>query len=115
MKGVDSASLKEESFPVEVIFRNLERSQSIEEEAQRRAQKLYQLNHHIRNCRVTIELDGKHHQQGKKYDVRVDVMMPGKELVISHDQSNEDAYVALRDALDSAKRMLEDHTQKQRP
>jgi ribosome-associated translation inhibitor RaiA len=40
--------------------------------------------------------------------VRIDVTVPGREIVINHDH-DEDVYVALRDAFDAARRQLEDY------
>ena len=41
-------------------------------------------------------------------DVRIDIGVPGKEIVVNRDH-HEDVYVALRDAFDAAKRQLEDY------
>jgi cold shock CspA family protein len=52
------------------------------------------------------------------YHVRIDLTVPGDELVVSRDpgkdQAHEDVYVAIRDAFDAARRQLEDHARQQR-
>jgi len=55
----------------------------------------------------------KHHQQGKQFNVRIDIGVPGSEIVVNRDHA-EDVYVALRDAFDAAKRQLEDYARKMR-
>jgi hypothetical protein len=42
------------------------------------------------------------------FNIHIDLGVPGKEIVVDR-QENEDAYVALRDAFDAAKRQLEDY------
>lgn len=101
-------------IPLQVIFRNLTHSDAIEAEVRKRVAKLEQFYEHIMGCRVTVETVGKHQHQGKLYNVHVDLTVPGGEVVVTRDHSHEDVYVAIRDALDSAKRKLEDHIRRQR-
>ena len=53
----------------------------------------------------------KHHHQGKHFNVRIDIGVPGSEIVVNRDH-DEDVYVALRDAFDAAKRQIEDYARK---
>jgi len=53
------------------------------------------------SCRVVVEIPHKHHHQGKQFNVRIDIGVPGDEIVINRDH-HEDVYVALRDAFDAA-------------
>jgi cold shock CspA family protein len=50
--------------------------------------------------------------------VRIDLTVPGTELVVSRDNglnhAHEDAYVAVRDAFKAARRKLDSHTRRQR-
>ena len=55
----------------------------------------------------------KHHHQGKQFNVRIDIGVPGSEIVVTKDAS-EDVYIAVRDAFDAAKRQLEDYARKTR-
>jgi cold shock CspA family protein len=60
-----------------------------------------------------IEVPHKHKHQGRSFDVRLDLTVPGKELVVNR-EADEDVYVALRDAFDAAKRQLDDYGRRQR-
>ena len=64
-------------------------------------------------CRVVIGVEQKHQHQGRPYSVRVDLSVPGHELVVNKVQ-NEDVYVAMRDAFDSMRRQLENLVERRR-
>ncbi len=51
--------------------------------------------------------------KGGAYKVRIDLTVPGDELVVSR-QADEDLYVAIRDVFDAARRRLEDYSRRQR-
>lgn len=106
-------------LPLQITFRGMDRSDAIEAQIREKAEKLDQYFPHIMACRVMVESQHKHHQQGNIYHVRIDLTVPGHEIVVSRDpkehQAHEDAYVAIRDAFDAAKRQLEDVARKWRP
>jgi ribosome-associated translation inhibitor RaiA len=62
---------------------------------------------------VVIEMPQRHKHQGKLHSVRIDLAVPGTELVANHAQ-DEDVYVALRDAFASITRQLEEYARKRR-
>ena len=76
-----------------------------------KAGKLEEFFNHIMSCRVVVEVPHKHLHQGNQFNVRIDIGVPGSEIVVNHDHA-EDVYVALRDAFDAAKRQLEDYVRK---
>lgn len=104
-------------IPLKINFRHMEPSEALEEKIREKAHKLEQFSQHITSCRVTIDLEHKHHHQGKLFSVKLDITVPGKEIVIDRHpgkhHAHEDVYVALRDAFDAAKRQLEDYVRKQ--
>jgi len=67
----------------------------------------------ITGCHVVIAQPHRHHRDGRLYSVRVDLMVPGTEIIVNRnhpaDHAHEDVYVALRDSFDAARRRLEDH------
>ncbi|OJZ17403.1 MAG: ribosomal subunit interface protein [Thiobacillus sp. 65-29] len=94
--------------PLQITFRDMERSDALETHIREKAEKLEQFFADIVSCRVVVEQAAKHQQQGKPFNVRIELGVPGKTLIIDK-QVHEDAYVALRDAFDAAKRQLEDY------
>src|ERR1051325_4079789 len=72
------------NFPVQITFRNMPPSEMIERKIRRKADKLQQFYDHIIGCRVVVEAPHRHHRKGKSFVVRIDLALPGKELVINN-------------------------------
>jgi ribosomal subunit interface protein len=100
-------------IPMQITIRDIEHSEVLETHIREKAKKLDEFFNHIMSCRVVVEMPHKHHHQGKQYNVRIDIGVPGNEIVVNRDHS-EDVYIALRDAFDAAKRQLEDYVRKVR-
>lgn len=70
-------------------------------------------------CDVVIEAPPHHSRKGHPFNVRLDIAVPGgPPVVVSHPHhdraDHDDAYVAIRDAFNAAKRQLQDRARKQR-
>jgi cold shock CspA family protein/ribosome-associated translation inhibitor RaiA len=128
-------------IPLQITFRNMSPSRAIEDNIREKASKLEAFYDRIMSCRVIVEAPHRHHRKGKVYEVRIDVTVPGGELVInrspkrlkaakpslaeppetklieSHEPSKHaahtDVYVAIRDAFNAAGRKLQDHAHRQ--
>src|SRR5450759_3368878 len=104
-------------MPVAITFHNVDHSAAVEAKIRERAEKLDKHYNGIISCRVAVEAQHKHHQHGNHYHVRVDVTVPGGELVASREpdehHSYTDVYVAVRDAFDAIRRQLEDYGRRQ--
>ena len=99
--------------PLQIVFHGFERSDALEAAVRDKVAHLEHLAGNITACRVVLELAQKHKHQGHPFGVRVDVTVPGRELVVDRVQ-HEDVYVALRDAFDAMKRQLEDAVHQRR-
>jgi len=99
--------------PLQIVFRDIERSPAVEAVVEEKATKLSLFFPRLTSCRVTLGKIQRHKHQGKLFNVRVDLTLPGHEIVVNRDRA-EDIYVALRDAFDHAKRQLEDMARKMR-
>ena len=104
--------------PLQISFRNMHPSDAVEARVREKAARLEKYFDRIISCRVIVEAPHRHHRKGKLYTVRIDLTVPGRELVVtrnnSEDHAHEDVYVALRDAFNAAARQLEDHARKAR-
>jgi ribosomal subunit interface protein len=100
-------------IPLQITIRGIEHSDALETHIRNKADKLDEFFDHIMSCRVVVEVPHKHHHQGKQFNVRLDIGVPGSEIVVNHDHS-EDVYVALREAFDAAKRRIEDYVRRMR-
>jgi ribosomal subunit interface protein len=99
--------------PLNITVRGFERTDALEAAIRDHAAKLEQFHSNITSCRVTAEQISRHRHQGRQFTVRVDVRVPGREIVVSRDH-DEDVYVALRDGFDSAKRQIEEVVRERR-
>src|SRR6516225_1645306 len=91
--------------PLTITFRNMAASPAIETEVRDKAAKLAEFSDRITSARVVIETPHRQHRHGALFHVRIDVRVPGRELVVSRapaaHHEHEDAYVAIRDAFDA--------------
>jgi ribosomal subunit interface protein len=94
-------------IPLQITFRHLPHSDALETRISEKAAKLEQFFPHITSCRVVVEEQRLHQHQGKLFNVRIDLHIPGRELVVNMER-NEDAFVAVRDAFRDARRQLEE-------
>ncbi len=106
--------------PIQVVFRNVGRSDRVEQAIREKAEKLEKIHDRITACRVTIEMPHKHHTKGNTFEVSLNLSVPEKDIVVkrtsSEAQTNGDEGMmsTVRDAFDAAKRQLEEHTRKRR-
>ena len=129
-------------IPLQITYRRMAGTPAIEENIREKAAKLETIYDGIMSCRVAVEAPHRHHHKGKAYVVRIDLTVPGGELVINrepkrlvpkkrtaggepdkdfaerHEPSkhaaHEDLYVAVRDAFNAAGRKLQDHARRRR-
>lgn len=100
-------------LPLQITLRDIPQSEAVEAAIREKVEKLDHFYPHMMSCRVTVEMPGKHKHQGKDFGIRIDITVPGTEIVVNKEHG-EDIYVVLRDAFDAAKRQLEDYARKQR-
>lgn len=104
--------------PLRLTFRGLPPSPAVEARVNRLTEKLERFHGRITSCDVSIESTNSDHQLGRLYRVRVDVVIPGAEIVANREagrgHEHEDLYVAIRDAFAAVTRQLEDRVRRQR-
>lgn len=71
------------------------------------AARLEDLHPRITSCRVVVNEADRHKSKGNQFEVRVDVHVPGREIVATH-QKHEDAYAAITSAFEVVVRQLEE-------
>jgi ribosome-associated translation inhibitor RaiA len=105
-------------LPLQIQFHGIDHSDAIEARVRQKAAKLDRLYGHIMGCRVVIDAPHRHQRKGNTYNVRIDLTVPGGEIVVNRDPADDgshtDVYVALRDAFNAAGRALEDFARRQR-
>lgn len=123
-------------LPPIVTFRGITRSEALEADILARIQKLDTYYQGIMGCRVLVELVQRHHESGNHFHVRIDLTVPGEEIVVAHEAGphataqdtdtekvtkqaeshgeRKHAAVAVRAAFDVARRRLQDYARRQR-
>lgn len=105
-------------LPVQIAFRGIPRSEAVEAAIRERAAKLDRFSDLIMGCRIVVEARHHRHHQGTLYHIRIDLTVPGEEIVVSREpalhHAHEDIYVAIRDAFDAGRRRLEDYARRHR-
>ena len=99
--------------PLEISTRWIDLSPPLEAELRKRAGRLERHYDRITSCRIAVERPtGNHHQEGGPFRVRVDITVPGSELVA--DKRREELYAAVREAFDAAERQVEEWSPRRR-
>jgi cold shock CspA family protein/ribosome-associated translation inhibitor RaiA len=105
-------------LPLEISFINLDRSAAVEKVVRQRAEALSRQCERLLKCRVAIEMVGRHHRKGRKYRARIDLKLPGRNIVVGNasesNPTHEDVYMAVRHAFDAARRRVQDFTRRRR-
>lgn len=105
-------------LPLQVTFRNVEPSEAVRADIEAQAAKLDQFFDRIVSCRVAVEAITRRGQKGKLFNVRVDLGVPGREIVTNgkgfKTQGHEDVRMAVKNAFVVAGRALEDYARKLR-
>lgn len=99
--------------PLEITFRNMERSESVVSYVEDKYAQLGRFFGHIVGTNVKIEMPHKHHHHGNHYLVTIEVSVPGQLLVASHSSDkrvrHETPLPTINDAFDAIVRRLEDY------
>ena len=98
-------------IPMQITLRNITHSDALDAHIREKAKKLESFFDHIVSCRVVVEMPHNHKHQGNPFNIRIDIGVPGREIVVNRDR-HEDVYVALRDAFDAVRRQLDDYVQR---
>ena len=67
----------------QITLKNVPHSEAVEAKIREKIGKLDQFSDRIMGCRVTVEESQRKQHQGKVFSVRIDITVPGKELVVN--------------------------------
>ena len=97
----------------QITTRDITISPALELLVRQKTEKLTRFYDRITHLKVVIEVPQKHQRQGRMYNVRIDLTVPRKELVVTR-QLDQDVYVAIRKAFHAMQPKLEDYIRKVR-
>ena len=101
----------------EVAFRNVSQTPAMQRAIQDGIAELEKVEGHITSCRVMVELGHRRDRSGNPYHVRVDVTIPGTEIVVTGPPppgGEDHAVVAIADAFKTARSRLLEYARKRR-
>ncbi len=96
-----------------ITIRDTYHSHALETHIKQKLEKLNSFCERIMHCDVVIDQAQKHKRQGKLFNARISVTVPGEELVVNHAQ-NEDIYIAIRDSFNAVRRQLQSYARRRR-
>lgn len=121
---------------MQITYRNIKPSTEIEDWIRAEAAKLETLYSQVMGCRVAVEVPHRHHRKGSPYHIRIDLTVPGGEIVVKREPSlnararrlgetvmkkhtevhipHKDLRQAINDAFRAAGRRLQDYARRQR-
>lgn len=90
---------------LQITVRDMPQSEVLESRIRQKVAGLERVHPRITSFHVTLEAPHNHHRKGGQFYVKLDIKLPGAEIVVTRDH-DEDIYVALRDACQVARRQL---------
>lgn len=94
----------------QVVFHNIDQSEALIDNVNKRIQKLQRFSNDIIGGRVVLDSPHNNHHKGKVFSVAIEIQTSGRVVVVKqgqHDKAaHEDIYVAVRDAFNAAERQL---------
>ena len=98
-----------------VRIQNLPNAPAIQARILRSVKRLERFSDRITACRVALSAS-RRHRHGETVRVRIDLTVPGEEIVVDHDAGLDPAHaqvdLAIRDAFKAARRRLQDHVRR---
>jgi cold shock CspA family protein len=120
----------------QITFRNMKSSPIVEDWIREEMEKLETLYGRLMGCRVALEIPHRHHKKGSPYHIRIDLTVPGGEIVVKREPSlnararhlgqslnrkhaeihlpHKELRQAIDDAFRAAGRRLQDYARRQR-
>jgi hypothetical protein len=99
-----------------ITFHQLTPRPDLAAEVHRLATKLDEVHKGITHCHVVMEVPDRHHAQGRSFDVRIELGIPGGRIVVSHLHDaaggDENPAAVIRAAFRIASRRLRAHTRR---
>lgn len=106
-------------FPPEIAFRGFEPDEWLKDTVRSEIDKLDDYFDRIVGCRVMVELPHQRREEGNPYHVRIELSVPGRNLVVSRspkarERERETQMSALDEAFGAMRRRLEDYARELR-
>ena len=105
--------------PLEITFRDVERTPSLEKLIYKEASKLDKAHNNVIRCRIAVEKPHEYQKTGNPFRIRLEILVPkNPEIVVTRDPSDEEMHNPLefiiKDTFKTAKRRLRKLEDRQR-
>lgn len=104
--------------PLQIAFHNTPPSRAVEDKIRELVAVLESTYDRIISCHVVVDVPHRHHKEGNQFQVRLNLHLPGGEVVVRCDPSDQlargDLNAILLDAFEDTRRQLEDHVRRLR-
>ncbi len=104
--------------PLQLSFHNLPHSRFIESAVQEAVDRLVSSHSRITGCRVVVDQPHRHHRDGNPIEVRIDLKMPGVELVAKRESAQGagmgDLPPVIVEAFEEIERQIEESVSRRR-
>jgi cold shock CspA family protein len=106
------------NVPLEISFRDVEKTQTLDDLIRGEAASLEEVNDHVSSCRVSVEQPQKHLKSGSPYRVRIDMTVPPRHEIVARrepgqGEMHEELETVILDAFDDARRQLRELSARQ--
>jgi len=98
--------------PLQIAFHNLAHTEAVTALIEEKVAWLERSCDRITGCRVVVEEPHRHRHQGNHCLVRVDLTVPGGEVVVSREAKPDALDSTIREAFEVARRRLEARTRR---
>ena len=98
---------------LEISARDVRVNEEVEELIREKASKLDKFYDQIIGCRVKLDMPHRSQRSGMRYNVRIDITVPGGELIVKR-EPDEDLHAAIINSFDTARRRVKEYAEKQR-
>ncbi len=95
--------------PIQITYRDVKHSPEVDQHIHEKAEKLKQFSDDIISCAIVVEYVSKHQHSGSLFNVRINLTVPGRELISTHNY-NENMYVSINDTFADIGRQLEEYS-----
>ena len=90
----------------DVVYRDLDSSQALNNIINKKLEKLTRFSHHIQHSRVVLDSPHKHKHKGKLYRASIELDLKGAPVTVS--QNDTSIHIAVREAFNAAERKLKE-------
>ncbi len=106
-------------LPLEISYRDVAKTDAIENLIQEKVAKLERICNYINSCRIAIEKVHDRPRSGSPYRVRLDITFPpSHEIAVVRNPGEGEVYddlqTVIRSAFDAARRQLQEYVERQR-